>query len=89
MDDDLLARPKPLTEQMGIGIAGQQEDLEEQHAGSPNPGTASKPGQNIFGDERLDLEHQEGAQEDGEGKNPHAANGVERRSGIPDKSYSD
>jgi hypothetical protein len=50
---------------VGIGITEQQSHLEEQHAGGPDGGRTAEPRENLFGDEGLNLEQKEGADEDG------------------------
>ena len=67
MQDCLRLWSKFARDEVGIGIASQQQDLEEKHASGPDTRTAAEPGKNVFADERLDLEEKECAQEDGEG----------------------
>ena len=49
---------------MGVGIAGEQERLEEQQADGPDSGRTAEPRQDRLGDHGLDLEEEEGACED-------------------------
>jgi hypothetical protein len=46
---------------VSIAVARCQEHLKKQQAGGPDSGTAAEPGQDAFGDERLDKEQQKGA----------------------------
>ncbi len=57
-------RGDPL-QQVRVGVAGQQRDLEERQAGVPHRWRAAKPGQHQLGDHRLDQEHQGRAEEGG------------------------
>ena len=52
-------------DQMGVGITGEEQHLEEKHADGPDTGTSAEPGENVFTDERLDLEKEESAEENG------------------------
>ena len=67
MDDGLLSAGLCVNP-MRIGVAAQQRDLEEEHARGPDGGRTTKPGQNLFRDERLDLEKQKRAEQDGRSK---------------------
>ncbi len=62
----LAARGQAPDQEMGVGVAGQQRDLEEQHGRGPHRGGSAEPRQNDLGDERLHLKQEEGAQENGE-----------------------
>ena len=62
--DRLPSRSEPAGQQMGIPVAGGQQNLEKQQAGGPDSGTAAEPGQDVFGEERLNQKQQECAQED-------------------------
>ena len=64
-----------------VGIAQQQNRLEKEQAGGPDRGAAAEPGQDNFGDERLNLEEQERTQEDSQSVKEH------RR--IPDSTESE
>ncbi len=50
-------------QQVRIGVAGQQGDLEEGQAGVPDRGRSAQGRQDQLGDHRLDHEHQRGAEE--------------------------
>ena len=56
-----------------VGVAQQQHELEEDHAGGPDDGRAPEPGKDLLGEDGLDQEEQEGAQEDGGGVKQHRA----------------
>src|SRR5262249_472582 len=47
---------------VSVKIPAQQHNLEKQKANGPNRRTAAKPRQNIFADQRLNLDEQERAQ---------------------------
>ena len=51
---------------MRVAISEKQEELEAQHASSPNGRSAAEHRQDVFAFDQLDLEEEEGAQEDGE-----------------------
>jgi hypothetical protein len=53
-------------DQVRVGITGEEKDLEEKHAGRPDTGASAEPRENVFGDQRLDLEQEESAEENGE-----------------------
>ena len=44
---------------VGISVSAGEEDLKEQHGRGPQGGGASKPRQQGFGDQRLDLKKQQ------------------------------
>jgi len=56
-----------LRKDVSIGVTAEEEDLEEKHAGGPDAGTATEPGEDVFADKGLDLEEEKSAEEDGEG----------------------
>jgi hypothetical protein len=58
-------------EKMRICISAQEEDLEEKHASGPDRRCASEPGQNIPGDDWLDLKQQKGTEKDRKGIGEH------------------
>ena len=64
MDAGLDAGLEVARQQVGVEIAQQENHLEEEEAGGPDGGRSPKPGQDDFGDDRLHLEEQEGAQQD-------------------------
>ena len=57
--DGLRARLEPARGEVRVGVAAQQQHLEEQHAGRPDARPAAEPGQDVLADERLHLEEQE------------------------------
>ena len=75
MDDRLP--PSPLAIQpMRVSIPAQQGHLEEEHAARPDRGRSAEPRQNQLGNERLHLEEQKRAEQNGRRKeqrrNAHA-----------------
>ena len=73
MDADL---PSPFFPQKGhegvrVGVTAEQSHLKKEQAGRPDPGATAVPGQDVAGDDRLDLEEQKGAQENDGDKNRH------------------
>jgi hypothetical protein len=54
-----MRRCKPVETEMGVGIAQQEHELKKKHAGRPDAGSSSKPGQNELSDQRLHLEEEE------------------------------
>src|SRR5262245_17657745 len=69
---------------MRISVAREQQNLEEEQARGPDRRAAAEPRQDEFPNERLHLEKQEGAGEDGEGEGKHDAAGVlNDRRGAP------
>ncbi len=58
---------------MGIGVASQQGDLEEQQARRPYSWTSAKPGQNVLAYKGLHLEEQKRAEKDGQRAGEHIA----------------
>ena len=48
---------------MGVRVTRQQNNLKEKHARRPHPRPAAEPRQNIFANERLDLEQEESPRE--------------------------
>ena len=57
--------------QVSITVAGQESNLEKEHAGSPNRRAPPEPGQNVFTDKRLDLEQKERTDKYRQGVNSH------------------
>jgi hypothetical protein len=51
---------------MRVAVSEKKENLEAEHAGSPDSGTTAKHWQNVFALDQLDLEKEEGAEEHGE-----------------------
>src|ERR1041384_3783239 len=66
VSNDLRARRESAREQMRVGVAKEKRHLKKHHASGPYSGTSSKPRQNVLSDERLDLEKQECAEENGQ-----------------------
>jgi hypothetical protein len=62
MHPSLPAQRPPACQNVSIGVTAEEKRLEKQHACSPYGGSASKPGQDIFADERLDQEKKECAE---------------------------
>lgn len=58
MNEHLMRRGKPVETEMGVGIAQQEHELKKKHAGRPDAGSSSKPGQNEFSNQRLHLEEE-------------------------------
>ena len=52
-------------QEVRIQVAAHQEHLEEKKATGPDARGTSEPGQDVVGEEGLDLEQQESAQENG------------------------
>jgi len=71
MHNGLSTRSKKSGQQVGIEVSGQEDQLEEQHAGCPDGGTTAEPWQNESPGEWLDLEEQKSADEDGESVSEH------------------
>src|ERR1039457_2150757 len=66
----LLARGQ-FVQGVRVDITEEQHELKEEHAGAPDSGGSSKPGQDHFGDDRLHLEQEESGQRDGQGVEEH------------------
>jgi hypothetical protein len=71
MHDGLGPRLKECGQQVRIEVAGQQDQLEEQHAGCPDGWSATEPWQNETPGQWLDLEEQKSTDEDGESVSEH------------------
>ena len=81
MDLGLPAARQPL-QRVGVAVAGDEGDLEEDQATVPDRGHAAEPGEQVAPDERLDLEEKERAEEDERGGACHRASiGEPRRAG--------
>jgi hypothetical protein len=63
MQCELPAGTQSRADQMRVCVSAQQQDLEEEHAGSPDCRRSAKPRQKKLGHQQLDLEEQEGADE--------------------------
>ena len=59
-----------------IQVTGQQQELEKEQRCAPHGGRSTKPGQDEFGDHRLDLEQEKSAQEDGSRVNKHGPSSI-------------
>jgi hypothetical protein len=55
---------------MGVSIATQQQHLKKQDTGGPDRRAPAEPGENGLADDRLDLEQQKCAREDGHRRPP-------------------
>ena len=67
MDDGLAAARLPV-EPVRVGVAAEQRHLEEEHATGPDRGRSAEPRQDQLGDERLHLEEQKRAEQNGGGE---------------------
>ena len=67
MQDSLGFRSKFAGDGMRVGVTAEKQDLEKEHTRRPDTGAAAEPGENVFADERLDLEEKESSEENGEG----------------------
>ena len=65
VNDDLASRRRPAGQRMGVGIANEKQQLEEEEARCPHARRAPEPGQNLLGDNGLDQEEEHGRQKDG------------------------
>jgi hypothetical protein len=68
VDEELPPGPEPARQCVGVGVARQQQRLEEQHAGDPDGGAPSQTGEDHLGHHRLDQEEEGGPEQDGEGE---------------------
>ena len=68
---DLPARRELARRPVGIGVAEEQQELEEHEAGRPHRGGAAEPRQDLLRHDRLDEEQQERAREDRESVERH------------------
>ncbi len=62
MDRGLPGAASSAREPVRVGIAQQQDELEEHHAQHPHDRGTAEPRQDLLGEERLDQEQQEGAE---------------------------
>jgi hypothetical protein len=69
----LSVEGKPRGDGVGIGIAGQEQELEDKKACSPHRWCATEERQDLLAEEQLDLKEQKGAEKDGCGKKKLAA----------------
>jgi hypothetical protein len=70
----LAAGREPSVDGMGVGVAAEEEDLEEEHAGGPYFGAAAVPREDESGDEGFDEEEEERAGEYGQPEEKHSEN---------------
>ena len=75
VDFDLFFNREKMVQAMRIRVAAQQQALEKKQAGGPHAGRATKPRQDVFANERLHQEQQEGTPEYGDGKGQYAPAG--------------
>src|ERR1700755_3029493 len=52
---------------MGVAVSEKKKNLEAEHASGPDSGSTTEHRQDVFAFDQLNLEEEEGAQEDGEG----------------------
>src|SRR6185436_19344168 len=71
MERDLAARREPARRPIRIGIAEEEQELEEHQARRPYRGGAPEPRENLLRYDRLDEKQQERADEDREGVENH------------------
>ena len=72
MDRRLPPRREAARQPVRIGIAEQQDELEEDHAHGPDRGGSPEPGQDLLGQHRLDEEQEKRADEDRGGIERHS-----------------
>ena len=80
MDQPLRAR-RDAAEPVGVGVAGEEQRLIDEHRGVPHRRRTAEPRQRHPSDHRLDEEEQERAGEDGE--NEERAPGERVHAGRP------
>ena len=61
MNGPLFRRRKQAVQQVRVQVSQKQDNLEEQQADHPDRSSPSEPGQDEFGDKRLNLEKKKGA----------------------------
>ena len=64
----LLARGKTRGDEMRVGITGQEKELEDEKACSPDGGRAAEQRQDLLAEQELYLKQEKGAEEDGHRK---------------------
>ena len=79
VDVALADRRAAAAEQVGVAVAEQEQQLEEQHAGGPHGRGAAEPRQDLLADDELDLEQQAGADADRGGEQEHGERAGRRR----------
>lgn len=72
MEYYLRARLQPLSAQVSVGVTCEQQHLKDQQAGRPNRRRAPEPRQDVFADQRLNLEQQECSAEHRKTVNSHS-----------------
>ena len=75
----LAPRREPRANEVRVGVAGEQRDLEEDQARGPHRRGAAEPRQDLLGDDGLDKEQQERRQQDRRGEQQHGWRGGRRR----------
>ena len=79
-------------DRVGIGVAGQEQHLEDHEAGRPHRRRSAEPRQDQLGEQELDLEEQAGAEPDGQAERsrtvhacggPGVAMSSGNRAGVP------
>src|SRR6266498_3480884 len=76
MHDGLRSRFQQTRQQMRVSVARHQNNLKENHASRPDARTATKPRQNVLGDEWLNLEKQKCAKKRSNRKRSHDLTGT-------------
>jgi hypothetical protein len=77
VNEHLPAHPQAGGQDVRVGVAQQEQGLEEQHAGVPNGRAAAELRQHHLGDHQFEPEEEGRAQEDGGGKQDrHGAPGT-------------
>jgi len=82
-----LTRGKARGDGVGIGIARQEEELEDEKACGPHRGCTAEERQDVFAEQELDLKEEKGAEKDGRGEGkvakgtrwPGMRDGIEQR----------
>lgn len=64
MQEDLRAWLQKPAAEVRVQVTAQKQDLKKHHAGGPNTGSTTEPGQQVFANQRLNLEQQKCACED-------------------------
>ena len=72
MEKQLAPGREPAVAGVGVGVAAEEEDLEEEHAGGPDFGAAAVPREDEAGDEGFDEEEEERAGKDGQPEEKHS-----------------
>ena len=81
MENRLRAGLQVAADGVGVGVTAEEQQLKKQHARRPHAGPAAEPREDVFTDERLDLEEEERTGEDGEGEGGHE--GISQRAVNP------